>query len=804
MRSAVGIVRVAEASDRGKITRMRLFVLVFGLAALLSAAGAAEYKLTPPPAAVMADLEVEFSVFSTEEIQLEVLPDHPRIVWLSEDLEVGEEPGATMFVPGPFGSVQSAITDLENGEHRATFSFVALGKGNLTPPPIPIFIGGERILLRLPKMKVVENLHAGLTEMITMWNGEPEKPKSLRIGQTVDLEILSITPAEGILPWQVVPKMIMNPVRWYRATVPYPKASPDLRFIRFGRRIFERDELEFRDRMSHVQRYKTRFTVLPGDRLHGAVGMTLTDGLGQVTHHTSIDVPVAPMPPMPAGSYVSTGLIGDCTFAAYFDPPDPSSDKPFRVTIDIEATGDSQLLEDFDFSRAGFRSIESNQRTAVTSRFDRYRGRFTQTLIADGTASTFPAINLLSFDTPSDSWKIHKVTDTLHFPDLGGVGDAVGPVAFLGGGVQRPILLNLHPATFGALALAPFLPLLAGLLARQRKRRDPLRDERRKKFASLRKRLDAADDAEVPGLLDNEVIPMLRAYVDLPDGASTRELADALEEREHADLAALLREHADAAFGSSADSPASREKLAPMLAKITFGLLFFIGGMSIDAHAETVDEALEAAALDYAEARYESAADRYETLLEKYPNYVSLNLNLARSRLAADQLHGARASAKTAVLLDPMNKEARDVLDSAHRRLGDPPLPGSAFLALRPDQLLTGAVGLWVLGFVFIAVRKFRQGLPRWAVVACFVLAGGLLISALWRNSSAYAPDQYMVVVEELPRESEPGNPSYDYPPLRSGNIVRAKQVADTPSHLYVESGEAAFWVPASKLQKIW
>ncbi|MFT5106794.1 MAG: hypothetical protein ACI9UA_002420 [Pseudoalteromonas tetraodonis] len=774
------------------------------LLALLSAsvARSVEYDFTPPPVEVFADLEQEFTVYSHSEIRLEPAPEHPRIAWLPADLNIGEDP-IPGVIPSPFYLSTNGKPDLSSGEFLATFRFIPLGKGAITPPPIPITIGGQRILLRLPKMSVSPNGHAGLTEMITLWNGKVRQPESLRIGETVDLEILSISPFDAPLQWRAIPALEMDPVRWYRATVPNLSTAIDLRFHRFGRRIFERDRTTYRDRECWVVRYKTRFTVLPGDRLKGVVGLTLLDGSYERTHYESIDVPVAPLPPQPSGSYIKTGLLGDCQFEANLDPPRPTSDQPFTITLRIEATGDSKLLRDLDFSRPGFRSIESSQSVLPNTNFDKYRGRFRQTLIADGTASTFPAIKLLNFDTPGDAWKIHQVTETLHFADLGDSVAEMGPAATLGLGIQRPILLNLHPAAFGVLAAAPFLPIIASLLARQRRKRDPQRSERARKLAALRKKLKGADDGAAPKLLDDEGIPLLRAYCELPDGASTRDLAGALEQ-EHGELSMLLREHSDAAFGSNTKSPVKAQKLSQLLARISFAILLFCSIMPGGLQAEEIQESLDAAVVNFVEGSYESAADRYEKLLIEYPDHVALHLNLARARLAADQLHGARASAHTAVLLDPLDKEARELLNAIHRRLGDPPLPGSAVLALRPDQLLSFAVAGWGLAFFCVALRRLRESFPRWPAAAFFLFAVVLLACALWRNSHAYAADQYMVVTEELPREPKPGRPSYEFPPLRSGAIVRASVSEEVPSHLRVETADTSFWLPAEQLQKIW
>lgn len=762
-----------------------VFQVLCGCLAFTLPARALDYTLDPPPSEVTADLAVSFTLTSEEAIRLEPAPAHPRIQWLPATVRSGKQ-------------------------NKATFRFVPRGVGTISPPPVPVLIGDRRILLRLPKLTILPNSQpAGATEMIVLWNGKRRQPETLRIGQMVNLEILALTPASvptsQLLPLadptQSLPSMEIEPARWYRASIPGNITTESLRFYRFGFRIYEEQQTVFRGKKCRVRRYKTRLTVIPGDRLKGTIALTLGNGKSKRTHLETVDLPIAALPPVPGGTHTPTGLLGDWSFEATIDPAEPGPSQPFTITLDIEGTGDPNLLHELDFSRSGIRSVSSKLETLDESNFDRHHARFTQTLVSDGSTTTFPAIKLLSFDTPGDAWQVRRVTEPLHFDNPAAALLGLAPGRQLGKNVRRPILLNLHPAAFAAFGLAPLLAMFAGLVARQRKKRDPARCARRRMARQLLRELERADADAVPGVLEDQWLVLLRSHCELPAGASTREVADALDAG-HPELAALLRAHADTAFVGS-PSPATRQSLAPLLARISFSILLLLGLCPGNARAGDAEAALDAAALDFAGARYESAATRYRELLEAHPGHPELHRDLARVRLADGRLQLARASAHTAFLLDPLNKESRQLLDTTHRRLGAPPLPGSAALALRPDQLLTLGVAAWGLAFLLLAVRGFIA-FPRWPFITCFVAAALFLAIALWRNTHAYAPDQFMVVVHEVRRETEPGKPDFDRPPLTAGAILRAAGANESGSHLRIETPDTSFWLPAGQLQQVW
>jgi hypothetical protein len=94
--------------------------------------------------------------------------------------------------------------------------------------------------------------------------------------------------------------------------------------------------------------------------------------------------------------------------------------------------------------------------------------------------------------------------------------------------------------------------------------------------------------------------------------------------------------------------------------------------------------------------------------------------------------------------------------------------------------------------------------IPRWPALICLIAVPLLLGSAFWRNSTAYAPGQFMVITNELPREPSAGTPSFEYPPLNHGDIVRSSGTNEEQTHILIESPKTTFWLPANKVQSIW
>ena len=81
-------------------------------------------------------------------------------------------------------------------------------------------------------------------------------------------------------------------------------------------------------------------------------------------------------------------------------------------------------------------------------------------------------------------------------------------------------------------------------------------------------------------------------------------------------------------------------------------------------------------------------------------------------------------------------------------------------------------------------------------------LAALLALAAAWRQQNAYSDDQYMVLIDDLPREPTAGTPDWNYSPFRAGQIVKVDETTGT--HAKIASAESSFWLPLEHLQQVW
>ncbi len=732
-----------------------------------------DYRIIPPNSPVTAGIAHSFFVISEGDITPLPIKNTSALDWRP-----------TTTAPRNLGNV-------------ATLSFIPRREGELKFPPIPLLIGGQKVFLRLDPVDVVPNTQdENVAEFIPVWNGSTTPPAILRVGQEVDLEMLTLT-RERPRTFIDSPEFEISNVRWWRDS---PRGEPrfDTRFYPFYYRPYQEQRGMFRGNERYVRRYKTRFTVLSGESAKGSLSAKLSDSSGDRVEYVPVDIPIKPLPPQPDGNYFTSGLIGDWNFSASISPQSPAADEPFTIILTIDGRGDESMLDDLDFSSPGFKSVSSEMKTIGGTSFDRFRGRFVQTLIADGSNPVYPALSVLSFDTKEDQWKIHRLAPSIRFADIEPLSAALNPSTTPGTAITKPILLNLHPSIFVAFGLAPFFPLLSALAIGAAKKQQSKKNPRRKLLRAALRELDSGRRAQQ--LFEEKILPLLRDELKLPSGASTGEVAEKLHQS-HPELATMLRDHSDASF-TGKPSPITSEKLKSLVPKaIIIAVLCLLPLASL--RADELEEKLTAAAEDFNNANFKSAITDYEALLDDYPDHPAVHLNLARARLATGEFHLARASAYTAFLLDPLDGDTREVLDTTYRRLGDPALPGSAAFALRPDQLLILGCVLWALGFTYLAIRRFRP-LPLVPGPALIVLAGLCVAAAIWRNSTAYVPEQFMVITPETQRQSEPGKPDFERPALRSGEIIQATSLSDDGRYVLVETPDTSFWLPAADLRQVW
>ena len=763
----------------------RLIVILSLLVTLSS--WAQDYLVTPPPK-IIAEHRIESVVIVTRaEMEFGKLPKHPKITWLGQS--------SVRLQPDFYGL---------RTENR--ISFIATSPGLIDLPPIPIILENKEFFIRIGEIEVRKN-EASKTDTFleVRWNEGPEIPKQVHLGEAVEVQFIELVKDRPDRSRRSVhfsqPSNWVQGAQWHQYVRPAGrKPIPSDFFFTYSQSFFssrygspenyqtlERN-LDGTDYQIRV--YKARLFFTKIGKATGHLSATLGTSRSTFQHRTHVtpfEIEVLPIPPIPNDQAFNTGLVGDWQFDAEYRPKQPTASNPIRIQMSITGQGNPDIRNDFDFSTQGFPSVESNLYPRVGNNYDFWEAEFQQTLLPTGKVGTLPAITLAYFDTVGDLWQFHEITPTLTLPGATDVTASMTPRSSEGASITRPILLNLPVVIFGAFALAPLIPFLFGLVKKQLDSRDPAQKERQRTLKKLISSFKSGKGNAAQ--IDDQLLPILRHKLKLPPGATVREISEALDD---ADLAASLTTHAESSFSANA-KPVDFAALGAQLAKFTLVILFTFSGL----RGASLTEANQA----FEESNFRKAIETYEALIDEEPNRAALHFNLAQAHLSANDPSRARASCHTALLLDPLDQEARDLMSDIRERQGDLTIARNRFLDLRPDQWIIIAALIWVMTFLYFGVRKFLK-IPRWPGFALGTLAILFLAMAAWRQTQDYADDQYMVLAEELPREPKAGTPDWNYPALRAGQIIKVSEINDT--HALIKSTESSFWLPVSELQQVW
>ena len=735
------------------------------------------------PSEIQTDLRYEILIDTKAEMAWGKLPDHPKIIWLD---------------------ISNRRT--RQGRTFNTLGFIAKTPGTIEFPPIPIVLEGTEFFIRKGTIRAVPNdLPKDFGRFKALWNSLEAPPKKVHLGEAIEIDFIEETRSQTRRrpTFFKLPSSRASNAQWHqfrkvegRKPSPYDYFYADMSF--FGSQAPYTEDAEIiGNEIVQTRTYRSRLYFTDLGISTGHLGVTIGNSeYFARTYLIPFSIEVLPLPPIPNNQVINTGLVGDWDFQTSITTKSILENEPFTIQIEAQGLGNPKLVNPIDLSREGFPSVKKSddfesrmRRSARDNWRDTWRGVFSQTLIPTGKVGTYPTLTIASFDTINDEWKLSKVTPNLTLP---GFTDAVAemePRSSLGKSLTRPVLLNLPIATFGALALAPFLPFLFGLAKKRFDDRDPERAENDRKLKDLISRFASAQAGHSE--INDELYPFLRTRLKLPDGATGSEIADTLPAKD-GELAEMIREHAKTAFTPRANST-DLKSLSAYLAKISF--LFLLCLQSLQ--GSTLEEANKA----FENSRFNEAIAIYDKLIEENPGHTSLHFNLAQAYLSADDTGRARAACHTSLLLDPLDSKTRALMDEIRNRQGQPALPGTSLIALRPDQWVMVATALWILAFTYLGIRHFRS-LPKWPALAVITLAALLALAAAWRQQNAYSDDQYMVLVDDLPREPTAGAPDWNYSPFRAGQIVKVDKTTGT--HAKIVSAESSFWLPLEHLQQVW
>ena len=755
-------------------------------------------KLLPFPEVIVENQIQKIQIITQAEFELGKLPKHPKITWLG------------------YSSVRLQNNAQQQIQTENRLEFIVNSPGLLEPPPIPVVLENKEFFIRLDNIRVLPNKASKTdTRLEVYWNDEIKTPEKVHHGESVEIKFIELIKKEldntSTNPYFSPPSNRVLGGQWHQFSreetrKPYPSdyflSSRSEIFSRSGRRnpfFFRRHPYDARDtyRETELQidgvdylarSYQSRLFFTKLGVTTGNFSATLGTSPTQTrTHVLPFKIKVVPLPPLPNDQAINTGLVGDWQIESQIHPAQAQEARPLTIDISITGQGNPDLRNSLDLSADGFPSVSTDFAAQVGHNYELWKGRFQQTLLPTGKVGILPAITLASFDTLADRWRLHQISPEIILPGFSGTASSFSPRSELGRAITRPVLLNLSTLTFGTFALAPLLPFLFAFLKKRHDARDPEAQERKNTLKKLIQGFDSgkATSAEI----DSTLLPILRTHLKLPSGATAREIAETLD---HPELSEILVAHADSSFSGNSAS-IDFKALASQLAKLS--LIFILSATQLPALS------LSEANTFHQEGNYSQAIITYRSLIEAEPNHPALYLNLAQSHLAAGEAAPARAACHTALLLNPLDKEAHTLMTAIRERMGDLTVSRNRFLSLRPDQWIILASVIWVICFLFLALRKLRP-LPLWPGLSMLGLTAILLGTAAWRQSHEYAAKQYMVLAEELPREPTAGTPDWNFPALRAGQIIVVSETNAT--HARISTSDSSFWLPLDKLQQVW
>lgn len=757
-------------------------LLILALLCLPVSLSAQSYEVEEFPGPLYDYRMAEIGVVTAAELVFGDLPKHPKIIWL--------------------GGSNIRIGHLQN---RNTLSFVVTSPGLLQIPPIPVILESKEFFIRFDDIEVLPNpVPKDFGKLEVLWNLKGSPPEEIHVGEAVEIEYLLKIPMDEQARQRTyfeTPSSRIGSGRWHQfVETAGRRAYPQDFFLRYRvrdlmgvrNRIYQQVNRRIDGQPYTIRSYVARAYFNESGTATGHLSATIGRHPNYSrTHVLPFSIKVAPLPPLPNDQAINTGLVGEWQFGFQVTPRKPEVSKPLEILVAVQGSGNPKLRNNIDFSGEGFPSIESKWQEEPDPN-KQYVANFHQSLLPTGKVGTLPARSIAHFDTVDNEWKIQEVIPLITLPGFKNTHDTLAPRSDLGDLVTRPVLLNLPLPTFGVIALAPFLPFFFAFARRKLDARDPEKDQNEKELKNLVSLFRSDSNSEES--IDTRLLPLLRKKYQLPTGATTREVATKLADDDKK-LAELLRHHAESSFSGN-KKPLDLKLLADRISKLSFiGLLIL--SLATSARGATLAEANQAFADQY----FTKAAKQYQELIAKNPGSASLYFNLAQAHLAADEPTKAQAACHTALLLEPLDPEIRQLMSAIRAQQSDTTVGRSAILSLRPDQWILLAASLWFLGFLYLGIRKLRP-FPLWPGLVLLGLSALPLAVASWRQNTTYASSQYMILAEELPREPTPGNPDWKLPTLTAGDIVHLSE--KTKTHGLVTSSETSFWLPLPQLQKVW
>ncbi|MCM8533470.1 MAG: tetratricopeptide repeat protein, partial [Lentisphaeraceae bacterium] len=359
--------------------------------------------------------------------------------------------------------------------------------------------------------------------------------------------------------------------------------------------------------------------------------------------------------------------------------------------------------------------------------------------------------------------------------------------------VKRPLLVNISPIWYFAALLFPLLFIILTLW-KNKETKAGVSSAKQKQILSKKIKALCEDikSTNNQAKVNAELIPLLAAYHELPQGTTADELIQHIEDKE---LGEMLQQVSHAEFLPESVIHSNLQNLTSKLTKVLalIACLFFTPSLRA-----------ESGSTEYRQGNFEAAIERFSKDLSINTDDAATHANLAHSYYMTENYVLALAHYETASRLAPSNANIRNQLNNTLKKLKIS-RERSIFEIinrLRPDQWLKAAISVWILFWIIIILQRLRK-VPgkRWTALWGLALSTVCLLAFFSQVNSRYKKKQSVIKSDAAAFVSMDKKSTTDKI-LPKGEIVPVQKTQDGFS--YVVYRNQTFWIKSEDLYNIW
>ncbi|MCM8536538.1 MAG: BatD family protein [Lentisphaeraceae bacterium] len=708
-----------------------------------------------------------------------------------------------------------------NGASKRSISlnFVATRAGDITIPELEVTLDGKVFKCKKRTIKIWKDASLNSkSETIyarILYNGKEELPEKIYTGQSfvVDYEV-SVAP-----PWRYLDR---NTFYDYRPEISAGDLNliaqgQDLnRYIYFkeidGSRIIDGSPYRtrtYRYIMSPVKsgeyEFKIEQQILAVKR---RPGLPRNDTKKKNFSKTQ-QIVVTPVPSPPA-HLKFLDLTGDWKVSAKTSKSTVKTGHTFELVLNV--TGSGGDLSRLSAPKLAIPGFEIEPRPDIN--FDKKPATIKYAMRALTPDAKLPELTFGTFNHQTEKFIEHKVT-----PSINITGNAIAntqaqeptkatqvprnTVTIKGNQapellsqlplVKRPLLVNISPIWYFAALLFPLLFITLTLWKNKEAKTGvssaKQKQQLNKKIKALCEEIKSTNNQ---AKVNAELIPLLAAYYDLPQGTTADELVQHIEDKE---LGKMLQQVSHAEFLPESVIHSNLQSLTSKLTQVLalLACLFIIPNSSA-----------ESGSTEYRQANYEAAIEQFTKDLSVNADDATTHANLAHSYYMTQDYILALAHYETASRLAPSNAKIRNQLNNTLKKLKISRETSIFEIAnrLRPDQWLKAAISIWVLFWLIICIQRLKK-VPgkRWTALWGCALTATCLLAFFTQINSRYKSDQAIIKSDAAAFVSIEKKMATDKI-LPKGEIVPVKTTQDGFS--FVIYRNQTFWINSENLHNIW